>query len=428
MKLQGFPLDGAKKKLRSILEFPDKEYAEFVEKQKKAVVDFHLKNNAFYREISGANTFSNWESLPVMKKLDYQRPLAERLSDGYNPKNVYTNKTSGSSGNPMVFAKDKDCHALVWANIIRRFGWYGIDFNHSFQARFYGGPMHFVPRMKLKLKDFLSNRFRISVFDISDDGLAISVEHFRNKKFDYINGYTTSVVQLAKYCQRQNFLLTDICPTLKVCIVTSETLFDEEKTIIEKYIGVPVVNEYGASELDVIAFQNPEEEWLVNGETLFIEILDADDNPLPNGELGRIVVTALYNFAHPFIRYEVGDLGILDEKSTAKKPLLKKLVGRANDFATLPSGKKILGMTFYSITNVVFVDDGNVKEFVVKQTKIDTFEIQYVSLVELDNPRMIAISAAFENYLEPNLHFEFIRKEKLDRSTSGKLKQFVSLI
>jgi phenylacetate-CoA ligase len=42
---------------------------------------------------------------------------------------------------------------------------------------------------------------------------------------------------------------------------------------LEKQLGIPVINEYGASELDLIAFENPEGEWQMNSET-FIEILD----------------------------------------------------------------------------------------------------------------------------------------------------------
>ena len=54
--------------------------------------------------------------------------------------------------------------------------------------------------------------------------------------------------------------------------MTSEMLFDEDKILMETQFGVPVINEYGASELDFIAFQNPRNEWQVNSETLFVEI------------------------------------------------------------------------------------------------------------------------------------------------------------
>ena len=205
-------------------------------------------------------------------------------------------------------------------------------------------------------------------------------------------------------------------------------LFKEDKQLMEKQFGVPIINEYGASELDLIAFQNPLGEWQINSETLYIEIVDEHNNILPYGNEGRIVITSLYNKAHPFIRYDIGDIGILDENSTFKKPLLKKLIGRTNDVAALPSGKKAPGLTFYYITKSIIEDDGNVKEFVIKQTKIDTFEIEYVSQFELTTVQIANIERASTTYLEKGLHFSFTRKEKLERTKSGKLKQFVSLV
>ena len=64
----------------------------------------------------------------------------------------------------------------------------------------------------------------------------------------------------------------------------------------------------------------------------------------------------------------------------------------------------------------------------VKQTKIDTFDIEYVSQHKLTENQILNIEKAIATYLEPGLTFTFTRKEKLERSKSGKLKQFVSLI
>lgn len=418
----------AKAELRKIQSIPEQEFDSFIENKKKEIVDYHLKNNSSYQKLVGKTTFNNWKDLPIMTKKNFQKPLIERLSTGFSLKNVYVNKTSGSSGDPFIFAKDKFSHTLTWANIIDRFGWHGIDFNSSYQARFYGIPLDFIGNRKERFKDFLTNRFRFSIFDLSDIVLEEFLQQFKIKKFDYINGYTSSIVLFAKFLQQKNIVLATICPTLKVCVVTSEMLFEEDKVLLEKQFGVPIVNEYGASELDLIAFQNLDSEWQVNSETLFVEILDDNNIVLPYGKEGRIVITSLFNKAHPFIRYDIGDIGILDEKSTAKKPILKKLIGRTNDIAILPSGKKSPGLTFYYVTKSIIEDDGNVKEFVIKQTKIDTFEIEYVSKNELNQKQIQKIEAAIALYLEKGLVFTFARKEKLERTKSGKLKQFVSLM
>ncbi len=428
LRLNGFPIKEAKAELQKIVNLSEQEYVLFLEKKKKEIVSFHLENNPFYSQLAGNSTAKSWEELPILNKQNLQKPLEERLSKGYSKKTVYLNKTSGSSGTPFVFAKDKYSHALTWASNIMRFGWFGIDFNHSYQARFYGIPMDFIGYQKERFKDFLSGRFRFPVFDLSDAILEKFLKKFRAKKFDYINGYTSSIVLFSKYLENKNIVLKDICPTLKACFVTSEMLFESDKKLLEKQFGIPIINEYGASELDLIAFENPKGEWQVNAETLFVEILDENNNPVPHGTEGKIVITSLFNKANPFIRYEIGDIGILDEKSTPQKPILKKLIGRTNDVAVLPSGKKSPGLTFYYVTKSIIEDDGNVKEFIIKQTKLNTFEIEYVSENELVSEQIEKIKEAIDLYLEPNLIFTFTRKTVLERTNRGKLKQFKSYL
>ena len=428
LRLNGFPLRKAKDLLEEIQHKSELEFKRYIEVKQQEIVTYHLEHNSFYKAFASKANPSDWNSIPVMTKRDLQRPLKDRLSDGFTTKNVYVNKTSGSSGDPFVFAKDKFCHAMTWAIIQDRFGWFNLDFNNSKQARFYGIPLDTKGYYKERFKDALSKRFRFSVFDLSDGAFEKHTNTFKKIKFDYINGYTSSIVQFAKFLKRKQLILKSICPTLKACVVTSEMLFSDDKLLIEKQFEVPVINEYGAAELDLIAFQNPNDEWQINSETLFVEVLDNKDNPMPLGEEGRIVITSLYNKAHPFIRYDIGDVGVLSKNSTIKNPILGKLVGRTNDIAFLPSGKKAAGLTFYYITKSFIEDDGNVKEFAIEQTSKETFKISYVSISDLSNNKIKTITKEMENYLEEGLTILFERQSQLPRSKSGKLKQFSSLL
>ena len=147
---------------------------------------------------------------------------------------------------------------------------------------------------------------------------------------------------------------------------------------------------------------------------------------LPNGEEGNIVITSLYNKAHPFIRYEIGDRGIIDENSTAKKQILKSLTGRTNEFAVLPSGKKVPALSFYYVTKSVIEDSGMVKEIKVIQEELAKFTIHYKAEAELNEVQKRKIIMAIESYLEKGLTVTFVKKNELERSKSGKLKQFIS--
>jgi phenylacetate-CoA ligase len=426
LKFNGFPIEKAKSVLKAIQN--EKDFSAYVETKKQEIVSYHLKYNLFYKTFAKNAKALDWNSVPIMTKRDLQQPLDNRLSEGFSKKNSYINKTSGSSGEPFIFAKDTFCHALTWAGFMDRYGWFDLDFNTSKQARFYGIPLNKTGYYKERFKDFLSNRYRFSVFDLSDSQLEKNLKKFESTKFDYINGYTSSIVQFAKFLQQKNSVLKHVCPTLKACIVTSEMLFKEDKKLLETWLGVPIINEYGAAELGLIAFQNKNNEWLVNNEDLFIEILDENNQVLPYGQEGRVVITSLYNKAHPFIRYDLGDMGKLSKESTTNKPILEKLIGRTNDIVVLPSGKKAAGLTFYYVTKTVIEDGGNVKEFIIEQLKIDTFKISYTSKEKLSETKIVEINKAIEIYLEAGLSIHFEKKDKLERSGRGKLKQFKSYL
>lgn len=428
LTINGFNIGKAKQTLQKIQHIPDSNYNSYINKKKQEIVLHHLTTNSFYKEFTQNVDVANWNNIPIMTKRDLQKPLEERLSKGFTLKNTYINKTSGSSGDPFIFAKDKFSHALTWAVIQNRFGWFELDFNHSKQARFFGIPLDKKGYYKERFKDLLSNRYRFSVFDLSEKAFERHLDKFKNTNFDYINGYTSAIVQFAKFLSNKNIILNSVCNTLKACVATSEMLFDDDKLLLEKQFGVPVINEYGASELDLIAFQNNNDEWQINSETLFVEILDQNNKVLPYGEEGRIVITSLFNKAHPFIRYDIGDVGMLSKKSTSKKPILEKLIGRTNDIALLPSGKKAAGLTFYYITKSIIEDDGNVKEFIIEQLTKNHFNIKYVSAQDLTEEKISNIKKEMENYLENGLDITFERLERLHRTKSGKLKQFISYL
>ncbi|SHE59930.1 phenylacetate-CoA ligase [Psychroflexus salarius] len=423
---QGFPISAAKTKLEQIKIALKSNAQDYTETSKWSIFNYHKSHNSHYRQLLNNQPISCWEDIPIMTKQDLQVSLEQRLSKDFSAKSVYVNKTSGSSGHPFIFAKDKAAHALTWAHIISLYQQHDIDMSQSYEARFYGIPKDFISNKKERLKDVFAHRFRFDIFDLSDDKLEDFLKEFKRKPFELINGYTSSIVMFAKFLQSKQISLKAVCPSLKACITTSEMLFDSDRKLLEDVLGVTIINEYGASELDVIAFENTEGEWQINNKTLLVEVVDDHHKVLPNGEEGHLVVTSLYNKAHPFIRYKIGDVGVISKKSTAEHQILKKLTGRTNQFAILPSGKRIPALSFYYVTKSVIEDSGDVKEIKVIQETEAEFKIEYVSENELTDRQKSKITKAIETYLEPNLKVSFKKFTTLERSKSGKLKQFIS--
>ncbi len=426
LELQGFPLTKAERLLSELKDGLKSEGDKLTHQRKWDIFNFHRSENNFYNGFLAGRNVEKWEDIPIMTKQDLQIPLAHRLSKGYPKKSVFVNKTSGSGGHPFIFAKDKFAHALTWAHIMDLYRQYDILIGQSLEARFYGMPKDFKGHQKERLKDKMAQRYRFDIFDLSDKNLSTFVRVFQQKPFEYINGYTSSIVMFAKYLKQEGLVLKDLCPQLKICITTSEMLFENDRQLLEATFGIPVVNEYGASELGVIAFENTHQEWLLNNLTLHTEVVDENGKALDFGQEGELVITALDNNAHPFIRYKIGDFGVLNKTLDSGRQTLEKLTGRTNVFATLPSGKKVPALSFYYVTKSIIEDRGNIKEMKVTQTAINQFTIRYVAIHELDQQQKSSILKAIDQYLEPNLEIIFIKCSHLERTNRGKLRQFES--
>ena len=430
LDLNGFPIKEGQEFISSI-EGVALQERELLQKERAfSNFNYHYKNNKYYRGLCENRGLVlkdgfNWNEIPILKKKDIQIPFEEILSVN-SSKGLYCHNTSGSSGTPFVFAKNKKSHVKALALYLDRLHRLGIDYGTDLQARFYGIPKKGISYHKEIIKDRLAGRIRFPVFDLTDDRLNEILKSFSKNRFVYINGYTNSILLFANFLIRKNILLKDICPSLRCVIPTSEVCTSTHRELMEKAFGVEVFVEYGAAELDIIAMEDLSHNFIVNNETLLVEILDENDKPVNPGEVGRVVVTSLFNEAMPFIRYDLGDRVKLGTITTSTHRTIDYVEGRVNDNIILPSGKISPGLTFYYIVKVLFEGRPNIKEFVIHQTKINTFEFQYVAEVEVSDLEKGKINTEIERYLESGLKVQFIKKEVLERHTSGKLKTFVS--
>ena len=424
MRFNGFPIKKAQHLLKSIQSIPEAEYSMYLSDQKKTILTHHLNNTPFYKLLAKNIDSSDWSSVPIMTKRDLQQPLKNRLSRSYSLNNVYINKTSGSSGDPFTFAKDKFCHALTWAIFEEWYGWHTV-FNGK-QGRFYGIPLDKKSYYKERVKDLALNRYRFNVFDLTEGAFDNWIKKFNNKRFIYITGYTSVLVAFAQHLLSKQIVLSKVCPTLQACLTTSEMCSETEREQMRKAFNIAIINEYGAAEFGLIALEN-DNHWNLNNVNLYIEVLDYKGNPVPEGQSGRIIITDLYNKAHPFIRYEIGDVGSI-KKINQKKLFLDHLVGRKEDYIKLPSGKLSPGLSFYYVTKSIMDSNCSIKEIKIKQHAIDIFEVEYVSKVEMNNTQKKKVKTALNKYLEKGVRVYFSKKNQLERTTKGKLKQFTSYI
>jgi len=397
--------------------------SEFLIWQKKKRWEMALtlyKNNSFYHQLVGDTFPDRWEDLPIVTKSDLQIDVKKLLSKGFSSNEIYVNNTSGSSGHPLKFTKDYYTQARVWAAKKYFFKMHGVNIGDK-EARFYGIPKSLKGNIVQRTKDLILNRYRFVIFEMSDEIFNKWVEKFRRTKFVYVYGYTSSIVLFSRYLVKHKIIMKNLCPTLKVCMVTSEICTNEDRLIIEQAFGIRVVKEYGTTDVGLLGYECPYGTMHIPEENVYIE----------ENEQGELLVTDLFNKTFPFIRYKVGDIAKVREqncKCGSHNKVIAELMGRTNDVIMLPSGNISPGFTFYYVSRALLESSGVLKEFIIRQTALDSFEFDVVSDKPLNPSDIEELKKTAEEYLESGLRIIVNQVEKIERPASGKIKHFYSEI
>lgn len=152
--------------------------------------------------------------------------------------------------------------------------------------------------------------------------------------------YSSTLVELAKYIHSSGKSTDSFC--LKSVITIGEGISEENRQLLEKVFSCRVYRRYSDMELGIMAQDNSNgKDYRLNFGSFYFECLKTDsDEPAETGEAGRIVVTDLFNYAQPMIRYDTGDIGIFS-KTPEGVPVLKEIYGRQRDCVYSVDGNMI---------------------------------------------------------------------------------------
>ena len=163
---------------------------------------------------------------------------------------------------------------------------------------------------------------------------------------------------------------------LKLISSSADALADSTKARLEKMFGCPVTNRYSNEECGILGnTKTGTTEITLNTASYYFELLDLEkDEPVKPGEIGRIVVTDLFNRAMPLIRYDLGDLGISRDDGKCIKSLVS-LQGRMDDVL-----KSSDGIVISSVTLSTYMQEFQyVERYQLRKNKDGSLEMLIVS-------------------------------------------------
>lgn len=348
------------------------------------LLDHAERHTAWYGRLragsGGGRDPDPWEALaglPVLRKRDLQASGAALVADDAAAFGASANQTGGSTGERVQLVQGRRYRDRGMRQVERGFAWCGFRPGdaHAFvwgsdvDSREHAGAA-------AAWRDFWRwHRLWINTFDLSWSNLAGVVARLRLLRPRFLFGYVSSLAMLARAIEA----LGETAVRPVAVETTAELLTPDHRRHFERVLGCEVFDRYGCREVGNIAHECGAHAGLhLLAESNLVEIFELGaDRPAPPGELGRIVVTNLDNWAQPLLRYEIGDLGrLLPGACPCGRglPRLQVEAGRLGDVLEGPSGR-LLHSEFFTH---LFYDHPGVWQFEVVQDGLENLRVRVV--------------------------------------------------
>lgn len=401
--------------------------AQYAERRFRNIIAFARRHSPFYasrlEEFDTGMPFADVvQGIPFLAKADLIKHIDEIVT--YKSKLASAKTTGGSTGEPVKLYKNPDALARERAATWRSYGWAGITIGDR-QARFWGVPHGSMDSYKARAIDFVSNRRRLSAFDLGEEQLRAHYQKLQRFKPKYLYGYVSAIEALTHYVEAESL---PAISSIKCVITTSEVLTETVRQHIERVWGVKVFNEYGCGEVGSIAHECEHGRLHVVSDNMYLELVDEHDRPATTGQ---IVVTDYFNEATPMIRYKVGDYATWSDESCPcgrTLPVLKNIHGRAYDIIKTPAGREIHPESVMYIFEGLQTKSGAFSQFQVIQERLDQFQVNIVRTDKWNDQLLTEIESGLQRAIHPDVQCEFTFCAKVPREPSGKMRVVKSLL
>jgi phenylacetate-CoA ligase len=357
-----------------------------------------------------AASFNNFEQLKQIPIIDKTNLIANKneIHTKYNFGKLFFCETSGSSGQVLEFYRNEVWDSANRAAIMRGLSWHGVN-PWDKSGYFWGYNINPKKARKIKLLDFIQNRFRL----FSYDEKSIRAFAEKAKSATYLHGYSSMIYEVAMLYNKLGLKNHNV----KLLKGTSEKIYDNYHEETKKAFGKKIVSEYGAAESGILAFECEQGHMHLHMEGAYIEV-----------ENDEILVTNFLSYSFPIIRYKLGDyikLAAPDFKCSCGRehPVVLEVLGRI--------GKRIYGkqgffpsLTLYYIFKNLALNKGiNLNYKAIQKTK---GELDF--LIEQDSPQYQAdVMEECVKYFGSDLDIHFFFGANIHDKTK-KLKDFESFI
>jgi phenylacetate-CoA ligase len=436
--LEGCGIAALLEQLQQMERLPPRRIEALQYRQLSSLVAYTGRRVPFYRkrlEAAGivpgeAVTPATWRRLPLLTREDIQHQ-GERLRTNPYPKShgaCTTTSTSGSTGKPVTVVTNRVTQRIWNAVTLRDHIWHGRDVTLKFAA---------IRKIKgHDTRDRMSQAFDswnppVSLLFDSGPGALLSINTpledqvawLLEEDPAYLLVYPTNLRALLEIFRARGQRLR----SLRQIRAMAEIVPPELRKDCREVLGVEIADMYSAQECGYFALQCPgHDHYLVQAETMLLEVLDADGRPCRPGETGRVVVTPLHNFAMPLLRYEIGDYATLGGPSPCGRglPVLERILGRVRNMLVLPDGGRI----WPAFGTKTLVKLAPIRQYQFVQHDRATVEARFALHRPFQGEEEQRLRKHVLSTLPEGVELRISLVDEVPRSPGGKYEDFVSLV
>ncbi len=374
--------------------------------------------------------YGDLSQIPVLSRQELQNHTQELISTDIPQDHLPTaqNTTSGSTGKPVTFQTTKINGLFFRAFNLRSHLWH----QHNLKAKVaaikvprsrWKRPGKFTVGVGKKAAIRWADCFASGAMVEFDSGRTITEQlaWLEQENPEHLLTYPSNLLALAKQALADNISL----PNLKNLSTFGEVLTPGVRHACREAWGVEIVDIYSCQEMGVLALQCPQNEhYHVQAESVIVEVLDDQNRPCQPGQIGRVVLTDLHNYAMPLIRYEIGDYAEVGEHCSCKRtlPVLKQVLGRTRNMLILPSGEKL--WPSFILSNWAKV--APINQLQVIQHTVAEIEVKIVLAKSITSDVEESLHEVITSDLGGHFKVQLTYVDEIPRAKSGKYEDFVS--
>ncbi|EMR74200.1 coenzyme F390 synthetase [Thaumarchaeota archaeon SCGC AB-539-E09] len=354
------------------------------------------------------------KKIPITTRIDVQDNLYQFVSKELNPENCQRYTSSGSTGIPVTVFVHGNSEAYRAALFARPFLENGLRLYDKMLriTAVHSANVHWYEKFGIMRK------MCVSPVEPLDSVIPL----FEKYRPDAIFGNSSYLLLLA---EKKN----EINPTFSPRLIfsTAELLSLRSRKEIESAFNQKVFDLYGSVETERLAWECSEHTgYHMDVDSHVMEFVDNPNENVSYGERGEILVTPLYNYSMPLIRYEIGDIGVpVDDECPCQRglPLMERIEGRISNFILLPDGRLIPPTAFLDLDDV-----SGIRKFQVVQLKENLINVRLVTNNSFTNEIHSQITEVLKKIVGNEVDIVIDYFEDIPRESSGKYMTVKSML